>query len=243
MKNALVFGASGGIGSVLCRQLHASGWNLFLSARNPAGLEPLAAELGSGWRTADATRADEVDAVVKAAAEHMGGLHGVAHCVGSIVLKPAHLTPPELFLETLNLNLVSAFNVLRASVQTMTTGGGSVVLVSSVAAKLGLANHEAISAAKAGVEGLTRAAAATYASRQIRVNAVAPGLVKTPLSRSLTGSEAMLKASSAMHPLGRVGEPEDVASAIAWLLDPGNAWVTGQVIGVDGGLGALRTRG
>jgi NAD(P)-dependent dehydrogenase (short-subunit alcohol dehydrogenase family) len=120
--------------------------------------------------------------------------------------------------------------------------GGSVVLVSSAAARLGLANHEAIAAAKAGVIGLTLSAAATYAARGLRVNAVAPGLVRTPLTARITGSEAALKASTALHALGRIGEPEDVASAIAWLLDPAQSWVTGQVLGVDGGLATLRSR-
>lgn len=113
---------------------------------------------------------------------------------------------------------------------------------STMAARLGLVNHEAIAAAKAGVIGLTLSAAATYASKGIRVNAVAPGLVRTPLTARITSNEATLNASTAMHALGRVGEPEDVASAIAWLLDPAQAWVTGQVI-VGGGLAMLRSRG
>ena len=93
--------------------------------------------------------------------------------------------------------------------------------MSSAAARLGLANHEAIAAAKAGVHGLVLSAAASYASRGIRVNAVAPGLVRTPLTARLTANEASLKASTALHALGRIGEPDDVASAIEWLLDPG----------------------
>jgi NAD(P)-dependent dehydrogenase (short-subunit alcohol dehydrogenase family) len=125
----------------------------------------------------------------------------------------------------------------------MTGHGGSVVLLSSAAARLGIANHEAIAAAKAGVLGLVLSAAASYASRAIRVNAVAPGLVRTPLTAPLTMDETALKRSTALHPLGRIGEPDEVASAIEWLLDPGQAWVTGQVIGVDGGLATVRSRG
>ena len=116
-------------------------------------------------------------------------------------------------------------------------GGGSIALVSSAAARTGLANHEAIAAAKAGVIGLTLSAAATYAPKQVRVNCVAPGLVQTPLTGRITGSATASEASRAMHALGRLGEPDDVASALEWLLSPGNAWVTGQVLGVDGGLG------
>ena len=121
-------------------------------------------------------------------------------------------------------------------------GGGSVALVSSAAARVGLASHEAIAAAKAGVIGLTLSAAATYAGRGLRFNCVAPGLVRTPLTARLTATEASSRASTAMHPLGRLGEPDDVAAGIAWLLDPRNSWVTGQVIGIDGGLADLRGR-
>jgi NAD(P)-dependent dehydrogenase (short-subunit alcohol dehydrogenase family) len=105
-----------------------------------------------------------------------------------------------------------------------------------------LANHEAIAAAKAGVIGLTLSAAATYAARGIRVNCVAPGLVRTPMTARLTSNEATLKASTAMHPLGRIGEPSNIASAIQWLLDAEQSWVTGQVLGLDGGLASVRPR-
>ena len=120
--------------------------------------------------------------------------------------------------------------------------GGSVVFVSSAAARHGFPNHEAIAAAKAGVTGLVLSAAATYASSGIRVNCVAPGLVEAEMSQPLVSNEATLKASQAMHALGRIGNPNDVASAIIWLLDPEQSWVTGQTIGVDGGLGTLFSR-
>ena len=101
-------------------------------------------------------------------------------------------------------------------------------------------NHEAIAAAKAGVIGLMQSAAASYASRGIRINAVAPGLVKTEMTRRIWSSEKSASVSRSMHALGRLGEPKDVASLIVWLLQPENDWVTGQVFGVDGGLGTLR---
>lgn len=115
-----------------------------------------------------------------------------------------------------------------------------MVLVSTVAAGTGLSNHEAIAAAKGGIEGLVRSAAATYAARNLRVNAVAPGLVDTPLASRITKSERALEHSKKMHPLGRIGTPEDVSSAIDWLLSSESSWVTGQVVGIDGGLGAIR---
>ena len=124
----------------------------------------------------------------------------------------------------------------------MWSGGGSIVLCATAAARTGLANHEAIAAAKGGVMGLALSAAATYAGRNIRVNCVAPGLVDTPLATRITSNEAALKASASLHALGRIGRAEDVASGIALLLDPENSWVTGQVIGIDGGLGTVRAR-
>ena len=116
------------------------------------------------------------------------------------------------------------------------------MLCATAAARTGFANHEAIAAAKGGVIGLTLSAAATYAPRNIRVNGVAPGRVDTPLSVRITSYEAAMKASAAMHALGRIGRADDVASGIAWLLDPENSWVTGQILGIDGGLGTVRSR-
>jgi NAD(P)-dependent dehydrogenase (short-subunit alcohol dehydrogenase family) len=124
----------------------------------------------------------------------------------------------------------------------MSAHGGSIVLLSTAAARIGLANHEAISAAKAGVEGLALAAAASYASKGIRINCVAPGMTRTPLSAKLLQNEVMAKASASMHALGRIGEPNEIASAIEWLLDPEQSWVTAQVLGVDGGLSRIRSR-
>jgi NAD(P)-dependent dehydrogenase (short-subunit alcohol dehydrogenase family) len=172
-----------------------------------------------------------------------GALTGVVNCVGSILLKPAHLTSEDEYRQTLALNLDSSFFVVKSAARAMMKSGGSIVLSTSAVARTGLFNHEAIAAAKAGIVGLMQSAAATYAQRGVRVNCVAPGLVETPMSERLTANEAARKASEAMHALGRIGQPEDVAEAIDWLLDPSrSSWVTGQVIGVDGGLGTIRPR-
>jgi NAD(P)-dependent dehydrogenase (short-subunit alcohol dehydrogenase family) len=238
----LVTGATGGIGSELCRRLAASGARLMLVARGEDRLRDLAAETGGEMIAADATRFDEMEHAADAAVERWGTLDGAVNCVGSILLRPAHLTREEDFQETIALNLTSAFAVLRAAVMRMNGKGGAVVLVSSAAARLGLSNHEAIAAAKAGVEALARSAAATYANRGIRVNAVAPGLVRTGLAAKITANPASERASRSMHALDRLGEPADVAAAIAWLLGPDAGWVTGQVYGVDGGLSTVRSR-
>jgi len=238
---ALIFGAAGGIGRCVAKRLASRGWKLILAGRTAEKLQPIAEQLNATAFPADATDPAQVQQAVQSAITNTGRLDAVAHCVGSIVLKPAHLTTDAEWMQTLQLNLSSAFYVLRAATQAMTSGG-SIVLVSSVAARIGLANHEAIAAAKAGVIGLTLSAAATYAPKNIRVNCVAPGLVRTPLAARLTSNEASLKVSQAMHPLGRIGEPDEVASAIEWFLDPANSWVTGQVLGVDGGMSSVKSR-
>jgi len=168
---------------------------------------------------------------------------GVVNCIGSLWLKPAHMTSLEVWEHTMKLHLTSSFLLLKNYAKNLPKEGGSLVLVSSAAGRIGLANHEAIAAAKAGIIGMVMAAAATYGSRGLRVNCVAPGLTDTPLTAGLTANEASLKVSEKMHALGRIGKPEDVASAICWLLDPRNRWVTGQTLGVDGGLGTVRARG
>ncbi len=242
----LILGATGGVGSTLARLLSAQGARLVLAARKPEVLEALAAELGATAVVVDATSPTDVDRAVETAIQAHGRLDGAANCVGSLLLKPAHLTRPEEFDDVLNVNLRSAFSMVRSATRAMLNNrepaGGSIVLVASAAARIGLANHEAIAAAKGGVISLTLSAAASYAAKQVRVNCVAPGLVRTPLTARITGSAAGEQSSLAMHALGRLGEPSDVANAIAFLLDPANSWITGQTLGVDGGLGTLRSR-
>lgn len=241
-ERVLILGGGGGIGSAVARMIAGRGGQVFLAGRDATRLEATASELGAPWGMVEATDPDSVDAVADAAAAKLGGLTGLANCVGSILLKPAHLTSTAEWAATLATNLTSGFGCVRAAGRLMKADGGSVVLVSSAAARIGLPNHEAIAAAKAGIIGLVLSAAATYARQKIRFNAVAPGLTRTPLSAGLVASELAEKASVAMHPLGRLGEPEDVARAIAWLLDPQQGWVTAQVIGIDGGLADVKGR-
>lgn len=239
----VILGASGGIGSALARKLANQGARLVLAARPSERLTTLANQLDALAIPTDATRFEEVDQLMSRAVEARGRVDGVACCVGSILLKPAHQTTEEEWLHAVHANLTAAFATVRSAARVMQTHGGSIALCSSAAARMGLTNHEAIAAVKAGIEGLVRSAAATYAGKNIRVNAVAPGLVRTPMTARLTANEASLKVSQGMHPLGRIGEPSDVAAALEWFLHPCQSWVTGQVLGVDGGLGCLRPRG
>lgn len=185
----------------------------------------------------DATDFEAVEQVFQQAGE----IEGVVNCSGSLLLKAAHLTSKAQYQATIDASLTTAFATVRAAGKYL-KNGGSVVLVSSAAALEGLANHEAIAAAKAGIIGLTLAAAASYAGSKLRVNAVAPGLTETPLTQSLTVNENSRKLSEAMHALGRLGQPADIARAIVFLLDPANSWIMGQVLAVDGGLSRVRPR-
>jgi NAD(P)-dependent dehydrogenase (short-subunit alcohol dehydrogenase family) len=120
----------------------------------------------------------------------------------------------------------------------MSQKSGNVVIISSVAGAKGLMNHEAISAAKGGLESMIRSASVTYAKRGIRFNGVALGLVDTPLSKFLTQNEISIKASESLHPMGRIGKPEDVVEAILYLASDDSSWVTGSIIPIDGGMKA-----
>ena len=240
-RAVLVLGASGAVGAELTRQLVEDGTPVVAAARDLDRLNHALGSLDVERVQFDARDGASVKAAFEVAlAASPEGLAGVANCVGSLLLKPAHATTEEEWSGVLRANLDSAFFTVKHGASALMKTGGAIVLVSSAAATAGLTNHEAIAAAKAGVEGLARSAAATYAARGIRVNAVAPGLVRSGITEPIFSNELALKASSGMHALPRLGEPADVAGAIRWLLDAD--WVTGQVVGVDGGLSRVRTR-
>ena len=165
-------------------------------------------------------------------------LQGFAHFPGSVFLKPAHMTKLEEWTEVLNTNLTSAFIGLKAVLVPLRKQGfGNLVFLSSVAAHRGLPNHEAISAAKAGLEGLVRSAAATYP--QLRINAVSPGLIDAAATQKIVTSEKALAASVSLNAIKRAGTGDEIASAVEFLLGPGSSYVTGQVLCVDGGMSSL----
>lgn len=229
----VIAAAYGGIGSALVSKLATAGHELLLLGRNAEKLQAL----GHPYAALDLTNLEAVENALAG----FGPIDAFVNCAGSILLKPAHITSEADFDQTIATNLKTAFFSVRAATKNM-PNGGSIVLMATAAARIGYANHEAIAAAKGGVIGLTLSAAATYANRNIRVNCVAPGLVDTPLSAKITGNEAALKTSMSLHALNRIGKPEDVANMAAFLVDPTNSWITGQVFGVDGGLGTLRSR-
>ena len=229
MAHYLIIAASSSIGQSLTKTLTAQGDTVFTTARDRSKIEPDI--------VLDATDFDAVDKAFQLA----GPIDGVVNCSGSLFLKPAHTTSKEQFQSVMESSLTTSFATVHAAGNYMTQGG-SVVLIASAAALIGIANHEAIAAAKAGIIGLAQSAAATYATKNLRFNVVAPGLFNSPLTTSLINNDAMNRASTAMHALGRIGKPEDIAQAIMFLLNPQNNWITGQVIAVDGGLSRVLSK-
>jgi NAD(P)-dependent dehydrogenase (short-subunit alcohol dehydrogenase family) len=237
-KIVLITGGSGGIGAEVARRVAAGGGKPVLVARNAERLAAVAAETGASAYPGDVLDNEGFGALVKRVEAEVGELDGVVHAVGSVFLKPLHATSVDDWRSTLEINATSAFIVMRNVMPLlMRRKRGSVVLFSTVATSMGLANHESIAAAKSAVEGLVKSAAISYARYGIRVNAVAPALTRTALSKNLWQNEASLAVSAAMHPLGRIGEPTDIAPAVMYFLSDDSLWTTGQILGVDGGLG------
>lgn len=237
-KIIMITGGSGGIGSEVARRVAALGDTPVIVARDADRLAAVARQTGAPAYPGDVLDNDAFAALVARIEAEVGPIDGVVHAVGSVFLKPLHVTSIDDWRATFELNATSAFIVMRNVMPLfMRRKRGSVVLFSTVAASIGLQNHESIAAAKLAVEGLVKSAAISYARYGIRVNAVAPALTRTALSQNLWKNDAMLAASVAMHPLGRIGEPADIAPAVMYFLSDESAWTTGQILGVDGGLG------
>ena len=241
--NIVVTGATGAIGVALATQLNARGEKLLLCGRSEEKLEALNRALGGAHLTAatDLTEAAGC-ARLEAQAGQLGVIDGLAHCVGSTVVRPLHLTSEKDWQAQFAVNATSAFHVLKWFVlqATRAQAPAVAVLTSSVVAEAGFANHEAIAAAKCAVTGLALSAAATYADKGVRVNVVAPGLTRSTLTQRFIATPEAEARSAAMIPNNRIAEPDDIAYAFSYLLSPHAAHITGQVIRVDGGQGILR---
>lgn len=191
----------------------------------------------------DTTTADGAAAAIAACHQLLGSTPTLlAHCIGSTLIAPLHRTSVDQYREVLRVNLDSAFHVLHAWINALraTRDGGAAVLVSSVVARIGVANHEAIAAAKGGIEALARSAAATYAPLGLRINAVAPGMTDTPLTAGVLRVDAMREGAAKQYPLGGLQTAAQVADVMQWLLSDSAARITGQVIAVDGGFTTVR---
>ena len=228
-KTILVFGASSGIGKATAQALIDQGANVISASRsNPeiSGLE---------HHSFDATDKNaELDFIPEQ-------LDGLVYCPGTINLKPFNRSSIEDFQSDLDINLLGAIRVLQASFKSLKkSDSASVVLFSTVAAKLGMNFHSSIATAKAAVEGLGKSLAAEWSMHGIRVNMVAPSLTDTPLAEKLLSTDDRKESSSKRHPIGRYGEAKDLSEMVVFLLSEKASWVTGQTIGIDGGVGSLK---
>ena len=244
MKRVIVYGGTGGIGAATARVLRGRGYALHLAARDEGRLKALASELGETTVTAG----DVCDPgfFPRATAEAGEALGGLVYAVGTINLKPlAKLTVADAETD-FRVNALGAFLAVQAAAKALKAGAGAagagVVLFSTVAVAQGFANHASVAMAKGAVEGLALSLAAEL-SPQVRVNVVAPSLTRTPLAAAITASETLASGIAAMHALQRLGTPEDIANAAAFLVSAEAGWITGQILGVDGGRSALRTKG
>ena len=240
-KIALITGAAGGVGRAVAARLAAEGWQLIVAGRSG---ERLSAAFGEHHLqvVADCTTVAGARQTLRAAQDHEMLPTALAHCVGNIRLGAMHRMSEADFNDCLNANLISAFHTLSAFVGALreARSAGAAVLVSSAAARIGTPNHEAVAAAKAGLEGLVRGAAATYAANGIRINAVAPGIMETPASAGVIASPAAREAAARQYPLPGIGSPDELAELMVWLLSDSAARVTGQVWSLDGGFSSIR---
>ena len=235
-KKHLIFGATGAIGSSLAQQLKESGQEVHLVSRNEEELKSLSENLGFTFTVADVLEDGFIDKIKSDTSDF--DINGLAYCIGSIDLKPLKRVTESDLHQCMKLNLYSAIEAIKGFQDDLKKNHGSIVLFSSVAAQKGFTNHTIIASAKAAVEGLTVTLAAEFAP-SIRINCIAPSLTDSKISQSMLKSEVVAEALAKAHPLKRLGEGKDSALLAKFLLSEESSWITGQIIGVDGGRSRL----
>jgi NAD(P)-dependent dehydrogenase (short-subunit alcohol dehydrogenase family) len=235
-KKYVIFGATGSIGSSLAKQLYENKLDCHLVGRNEEELKKISEKLNYTYSVCDVLKLNFVHDLKEDLNENE--ILGIAYCIGSIDIKPFKLTKANDFVSSYVLNLVSVTEILRTFQDSLKNNNGSVVLFSTVAAKKGFSNHSIISSAKAGVEGLTVALAAELAPN-IRINCIAPSLTKSKIASSVIKNPSIEESISKMHPLKRIGTGIDSANLATFLLTEKSSWITGQIIGVDGGRSSI----
>jgi len=235
-KKYLIFGATGSIGSSLANQMYEEKKDCHLIGRNNEEIAKLANKLSYSFSICDVLKIDFTKKLLEELADVE--VLGIAYCIGSIDIKPFKLTKSSDFVSSYVLNLVAVAEIIRNFENNLKRNNASVVLFSTVAAKKGFVNHSIISSAKSGVEGLTVALAAEFAPN-IRVNCIAPSLTKSKMAKNLIKNSKIEESIAKLHPLKRIGVGADAANLAFFLLSKNSSWITGQIIGVDGGRAAI----
>lgn len=228
-KKILIIGASSGIGQSIAQMAINQGAEVISASRNNPNISGVTHyDLDINDKEPDLSFIPEV-------------LDGLVYCPGTINLKPFHRLSLSDFQHDLDINVLGAIKVLQGAYKSLKKADtSSVVLFSTVAAKLGMNFHSSIATAKGAIEGLGKSLAAEWSMNQIRVNILSPSLTETPLAEKLLSNDDRKEASNKRHPIGRFGQPEDLANMTLLLLSDQSSWVTGQVIGIDGGVGSLK---
>ena len=243
-RTILVTGAGGGIGAATSRVLGASGANVVVSDITDAGAETAEAIVAAGGSAifvrADVSMEAQVEALVDSAVERFGRLDGAFNNAGVEQSgTPLHLLTEEMWNRAIGVDLTGVFFCIKHEVRAMlSTGGGSIVNTASSLGQTGSPNASEYVAAKHGVVGLSRAAAADYGPDRIRVNAILPGVIETPMVARIAADPAFadgLERVRARHMLGRFGDPVEIGDTVAWLLSDHSSFVTGTALAVDGG--------
>ena len=232
MQKYLIFGATGSVGSNLAMQLSEANKEIHLIGRNEAELEKLSAELGCDYTVLDIL-SDDIYESLKNKFDDID-LAGIAYCIGSIDLKPLVKTNKEDFQKCLQLNFFPIVEVIKAFQNNLKKNKGSIVLFSSVAVQRGFTNHSIIASVKGAIEGLTVSLAAEFAP-DIKVNCIAPSLTNSKIAEPILKNKIVAEGIAKAHPLKRIGEGKDTAAMAKFLLTEESSWITGQIIGVDGG--------
>ncbi len=234
----VIMGANGGIGESLALRLGKAGQKVIATMRNPEGRSQPLKDLQVATHQVDVTIAEDIEAALSG----YESVSGFAYCIGSIDLMPLKAAKDDVFLRSYEINVLGAIRSLRVLEKALKAGKGSVVMFSSIAVQQGYSNHAVISSAKGAIEALTKALAAEWAG-QVRVNCIAPSLTQTAIAKPLVSSPQIQEAIAKMHPIPRLGMPEDCAAAAEFLLGPASDWITGQVLHVDGGRSTLKPKG
>lgn len=240
--NIVILGATGGIGKCLSHELIKKN-NLFLGARKKEKIDELLSEFKSNsisGSALDASNFESVKHFLDESNNFLQSIDCIINCVGSLLLKPAHLTNEEELDNLFKINVFSSFSIIKYGFKYLRKNGGNLIFFSSAAASVGLKNHDAIAAAKGAVSSLVLSAASTYAKYNIRVNAIAPGLVETPLTEKIINNKISLDYSKNLHGLNRIGKPENFIPLINALIDKQSDWITGQTFNIDGGLSNVK---